>query len=165
MNGIADKAEDAARNQHMRTLYGLTKTLCNERSRRSGAVLDKEGDLLSSMEHIQARWTEHFKEILNREAPTNPIGEEEDNGFEFTDTNEEIATNEPTLGEVQSAMGKLKNGKSPETDSITAELVQAGGKFSAKKIHQLLKNIWKYENNVPTKWKQELIIKLPKKGM
>ena len=26
----------------MRTLYGLTKTLCNERSIRNGAVLDKE---------------------------------------------------------------------------------------------------------------------------
>ena len=129
MDGIADEAEDAARNQHMRTLYGLTKILCNERSRRSGAVLDKGGNLLSSKEDIQARWTEHFQEILNREAPTNPITEEEDNSFEFTDIIEEIATNEPTLGEVKSAMGRLKNGKSPEkiTDSITAELLRAVG--------------------------------------
>jgi hypothetical protein len=163
MDGIADEAEDAARNQHMRTLYGLTKTLCNERSRRSGAVLDKGGNLLSSKEDIQARWTEHFQEILNREAPTNPITEEEDNGFKFTDIIEETATNEPTLGEVKSAMGRLKNGKSPGIDSITAELLRAGGEFSAKKIHELLKNIWKYEK-VPSKWKQGLIIKLPKKG-
>ena len=67
MNGIANKPEDAARNQHMRTLYGVTKTLCNERSRRS-AVLDKEGNLLGSKDDTQARWREHFKEILNREA-------------------------------------------------------------------------------------------------
>ena len=146
MDGIADEAEDAARNQHMRTLYGLTKILCNERSRRSGAVLDKGGNLL------------RIQEILNREAPTSPITEEEDNGFEFTDIIEEIATNQPTLGEVKSAMGRLKNGKSPGT-----ELLRAGGEFSAKKIHELLKNIWKYEK-VPIKWKQGLIIKLPKKG-
>ena len=101
----------------MKTLYGITKTLCNERSRRSCAVLDKEGNLLTSMEDIQAGWTEYLKEILNREAPTNPIGEEEENGFEFTDIFEKIASNEPTLGEVQSAIGKLKNGKSPGTDS------------------------------------------------
>ena len=73
MDDIAKEAEDAAGNQHMRTLYRLIKTLCNERPRRSVAVLDKDGNVLSSKEEIQARWTEHFKEILNREEPVNPI--------------------------------------------------------------------------------------------
>ena len=64
MDDIAKEAEDAAGNQHMRTLYRLTKTLCNERPRRSVAVLDKDGNVLSSKEEIQARWTEHFKKFL-----------------------------------------------------------------------------------------------------
>ena len=38
MDDIAKEAEDTAGNQHMRTLYRLTKTLCNERPRRSVAV-------------------------------------------------------------------------------------------------------------------------------
>lgn len=36
---IASEAEEAARSQHMKTLYRLTKTLCNERPRQSTAVL------------------------------------------------------------------------------------------------------------------------------
>ena len=163
MDDIAKEAEDAAGNQHMRTLYRLTKTLCNERPRRSVAVLDKDGNVLSSKEEIQARWTEHFKEILNREEPVNPIFMDEENGFEFADMVEEITTNEPTLGEVKAAIGRLKNGKSPGIDSITAELLKADADFSAKKIHQLMKKVWEHEK-ILTKWKQGLIIKLAKKG-
>ena len=51
--------------------------------------------------------------------------------FEFTEIIEEVANNEPTLGEVQSAIRKLKNGKSPGIDSITAELLKAGGENSS----------------------------------
>lgn len=162
MDGIAEEAENATRNQHMR-LYELIKSLSNERSRRGGAVLDKDGNLLSGKEEIQARWTEHFQEVLNRGASANPITEEEDNCFEFSDIIEEIETNEPTIGEVKLAIGRLKNGKPPGTDSITAELLKAGEEFSGMKMHELLKNIWKYEK-VPSRWKEGLIIKLPKKG-
>ena len=41
IDNITGEAEKAARNQHMKTLYGLTKTLCNERPRQSTVVLDK----------------------------------------------------------------------------------------------------------------------------
>ena len=40
MDGIVRGAEDAARKQHMRTLYGLTKVLSNKRSRSSTVILD-----------------------------------------------------------------------------------------------------------------------------
>ena len=47
MDGIASEAEDAARKQQMRTLYRLTKVLCNERPKSSTAILDKSGNLVS----------------------------------------------------------------------------------------------------------------------
>ena len=47
--------------------------VCNERSRQSTTVLDKNGNLISSNSGVKARWTYHFKEVLNREAPANPI--------------------------------------------------------------------------------------------
>lgn len=78
MESIANKAEDAARKQHMKTLYGLTTILCNERPGHSSAVLDKKGILISGKEQVQARWTEHFKEALNREEPEHPITEDEE---------------------------------------------------------------------------------------
>ena len=57
----------------------------------------------------------------------------------------------------------MKNGKTPGIDSITAEMLKAGGEFSINKVHQLLQNIW-IQEELPSKWKQGIIIKLPKKG-
>ena len=89
---------------------------------------------------------------------------DEENFVEFADMIEEITTKQPTLGEVKAAIGRLKNGKSPGIDSITAELLKADADFSAaKKIHQSMKKVWEHEK-IPTKWKQGLIIKLAKKG-
>lgn len=39
------EAEDATQSQHMKTLYGLIKILCNEKPKQSTAVLDKKGNL------------------------------------------------------------------------------------------------------------------------
>ena len=70
--------------------------LCDERSRQSPAVLDENGNLISSKGELKPRWTEHFKEVLNREAPANSITDDQEN--DVRDTLEEIAANEPTLG-------------------------------------------------------------------
>ena len=157
------EAENAARKQHMRTLYGLTKVLCNERSKSSTAILDKSGNLVSRKKEMQARWTEHFREVLNREEPTDPLTMKNECEFEPVELIEEIAITEPTIGEVKAAIERLKNGKSPGIDSITAELLKAHNEFSAANVHQLLEKVWKHEK-IPDKWKRGLIIKLPKKG-
>lgn len=100
MKACADKrkrvekiAEEAAKSQHIKTLYGLTKMLCNERSKQSTTVLDKNGNLINSQSEVKARWTEHFKEVLNREAPVNPITN--DRKDDVLDAVEEITVNEP----------------------------------------------------------------------
>ena len=163
MEKITCEAEEAAGNQHMKTLYGLTKILCNEKPKQSTAVFDKNGNLLNKKGEVQARWTEHFKEVLNRDQPENPVLSDEVYELELNDVIEEISISEPTLGEVKQAIKRLKNGKAPGTDSITAELLKANIEFSATKIHQLLGKVWTFEK-IPQPWKQGLIIKLPKKG-
>ena len=123
--------------------YGLTKMLCDERSRQSTTVLDKNGNLISSKTEVKARWTEHVKEVLNREAPANPKTDDQDD--DVHDTLEETAVNKPNLGEVKAALKGLQNGKAPGIDSITAELLKADILFSSEKIYQLMKKIWLYE--------------------
>ena len=158
---IASKAEEASKKQHMKTLYGLTKTLCNERPRQSNSVMDKRGNLINGKKAEQERWTEYFKEVLNREDPINPITEEEE--VELKDMIEEIDTQEPTPDEVREVIKGLQNGKAPGIDSITAELLKADIEFSTQKVHQLLQKIWQQEK-IPMNWKKGLIIKLAKKG-
>ena len=161
MEHISSSAEEAARNQHMRTLYNLTKTICNERPRLSAAVLDKNGDLVNGKDEVQGRWTEHFKEILNRDEPPNPITQGE--GDIIGGVLQEIKTDEPTRDEIRATVKRLQNKKSPGVDSITAELLKAHVDFATERIHQLTCKVWRHEQ-IPRDWNRGLIIKLPKKG-
>ena len=65
--GKAKEAEEAANMQHMKTLYNLTKTICNDKSMESTVLNDRCGNALTSDEDRRERWREHFMEILNRE--------------------------------------------------------------------------------------------------
>jgi hypothetical protein len=44
--------------------------------------------------------------------------------------------------EVEIAIAKLKSYKSPGSDQIPAELIQAGGEMLHSKIHELINSIW-----------------------
>jgi len=78
--------------------------VCNERPKSSTAILDKRGNLVSGKEEMQARWTEHFREVLNREEPTDPITMGDECVFQLGELIEEIAITEPTIGEVNAAI-------------------------------------------------------------
>ena len=51
----------------MRELYSITKRLSGKSfSPSSGHIKDKTGKLLVEDDAIEARWVEHFNEVLNR---------------------------------------------------------------------------------------------------
>ena len=47
---ITEEAENAAKQQHMKTLHTLTKVLSNERPSQSAAVMDKNGKIINNKE-------------------------------------------------------------------------------------------------------------------
>jgi hypothetical protein len=57
----------------------------------------------------------------------------------------EASVPEPSLVEVEIAIGKLKSYKSPATDQIPAELIEAGGETLNFEIHRLICYIWNKE--------------------
>jgi hypothetical protein len=69
---------------------------------------------------------------------------------------------EPSSYEVEIAIEKLKRYKSPGTDKIPAELIQAGGNTLCSEIHKLINCIWNKEE-LPEQWK-ESIVPIYKKG-
>jgi hypothetical protein len=70
---------------------------------------------------------------------------------------------EPSLFEVEIAIGKLKSYKSPGTDHIPAELIKAGGQTLCSEIHKLIWPVWNKEE-LPQQWKEYIIIPIHKTG-
>jgi hypothetical protein len=69
----------------------------------------------------------------------------------------------PSRLEVEIAIRKLKKYKSPGSDHIPAELIQAGGEMLLSVIHKFLNYIWNKEE-LPDQWKESIIVPVHKKG-
>jgi hypothetical protein len=80
----------------------------------------------------------------------------------------EIHTAEPLVPghgrlEVEIAIAKLKKYKSPGSDEIPSELIQAGGETLLSAIHKLTNSVWNIEE-LPVQWKEAIIVPVHKKG-
>jgi hypothetical protein len=54
----------------------------------------------------------------------------------------ELLVIKPISFKVEIAIEKLKGYKSPSTDQIPAELIQAGGNTSYSENHKMIKSVW-----------------------
>jgi hypothetical protein len=70
---------------------------------------------------------------------------------------------EPSLVEVEIAIGKLNSYKSPGIDEISAELIKAGGETLCSQRHKLICSVWNKEE-LPQQWKESIIIQIHEKG-
>jgi hypothetical protein len=70
---------------------------------------------------------------------------------------------EPSLAEVEIAIGKLKSYKSPGTDQIPSKLIKAGGETLYSEIQRLICPIWNKEE-LPQQWKESITVPIYKKG-
>ena len=157
MDSLATKAEEAARNGNMKDLYNTTKKLSGKFSKPDRPVKDKDGKTLMGDEQQRNRWKEHFEELLNRPAPTNPP--------DLTPAADDlpIDCNTPTRQEIRKAIEQIKNGKAAGPDSIPAEALKADLDTTVEMLFPLFEKIWE-EEQIPSDWKEGYLIKLPKKG-
>jgi hypothetical protein len=70
---------------------------------------------------------------------------------------------DPSRLEVKIAVAKLKKYKSPASDDIPAELIQAGGETLLSAFHKLINFVWNKEE-LHYQWKEFIIIPVYKKG-
>jgi hypothetical protein len=80
----------------------------------------------------------------------------------------EVRTAEPLVPgssrlEVEIAIVKLKKHKSPGSDQIPAELIQAGGEILLSVIHKFINSAWNKEE-LPDQWKESIILPIHKKS-
>ena len=65
--------------------------------------------------------------------------------------------------EVDRAVRSLEANKSPGSDGITAELLQAGDEQLARQIHKICNKAW-YEGMIAEEWSKSILVPIPKKG-
>jgi hypothetical protein len=63
----------------------------------------------------------------------------------------------PSRLEVETAIAKLNNYKSPGSYEIAAELIQAGGKILLSEIHKLINSVWN-KGELLDQWKESIIV-------
>ena len=57
----------------------------------------------------------------------------------------------------------MKNGEAPGIDGIQVELLKSGGTEMIERIKRLCNQVWK-KGEVPSDWKDGIMIPLPQKG-
>jgi hypothetical protein len=116
-------------------------------------VKDENGDLLVDSHNILNRWKKYFSQLLTV------------HNVSYVRQIEVYMTEPlvpgPSRLEVEIAIAKLEKYKSPGSDQIPAELIQAGGDRSA--IHKLINSVWNKEE-LPDHWKESIIVPVHKNG-
>jgi hypothetical protein len=70
---------------------------------------------------------------------------------------------EPSLVEVEIAIGNLESYKSLGTDQILAKLIKAGGETLCSKIYKCICSI-RNKEELPQQWKESITVPIHKKG-
>ena len=141
----------------MRQLYNITKKLSQRNTKPERPVEDNSGNQIIGVENQRQRWMEHFEELLNRPLPENPPD------IQPAVEDLQINCNPRSRGEIRRAIKQLRNNKAPGPDAIPAEALKADIETTVDMLHPLFEQIWK-EEDIPDDWKENYLIKLPKKG-
>jgi hypothetical protein len=70
----------------------------------------------------------------------------------------------PSPFEVEIAIAKLKKYKSPVSDEIPAELIQAGDETLQSEIHKLVNSVWS-EEELPNQCKMSIIVSIRRRAI
>src|SRR6218665_370268 len=112
------------------------------------------------MEEIKKRWTEYCRELYEEKEKNVDLAIEIEKNAPPPNEDGEL---EILHEEVEAAVKRLKRHKSPGTDGITDEMIQAEGEQIVDELHRICKQVWK-EGRIPEEWAKSIIITIPKKG-
>ncbi|PVD27010.1 hypothetical protein C0Q70_12160 [Pomacea canaliculata] len=116
---LTDEAENAASKNDLKTLYKINKQLNNGFKNSDVPVKDMNGNVVEGEAEKLQRWKEHFESVLNRPDPPQ-LADIQPAAIDL-----DICTDPPSLEEVTAAIKKMKSGKAPGADGITAEMLKA----------------------------------------
>jgi hypothetical protein len=116
---------------------------------------DENGDLFADSDNILIWLKNYFFQLLNI--------------HRFSDVRKiDIHTAKPLVPDpshfhLEIAIAKLEKYKSPGSDQIPTELIQAGGEILRSQVHEIINFTWDKEK-LPDSWKEFIIEAVHKKG-
>jgi hypothetical protein len=160
---IATDLENAAKLGKQREVWQKISTLSNKPKKKSTAVRDKAGKLIPDPTSQRKRWGEHFKELLN---PSSDNTDAEElvfppSSFCFENLSDEDPP--PSVFEIEKALSRLKNYKSPGIDGLSNEELKYGSRALCGELKKIFDLVWTGES-IPSEWSKGIIIVLGKKG-
>jgi len=124
-----------------------------------------KGKTLTDKSDIMERWTEYCSELYKNEDYNNTV-EELMKELEWI-----LPLQKDDMGdyilkeEVEKAITRMKNNKSPGIDEITSEMIKAGRDCLTDHLHHLCNLIWK-DGRMPKEWTKSVLVtiqtKIPK---
>jgi sorting nexin-29 len=155
LKGKINEPETNNKNKNIRDLYRGINEFKKGYQRRINIIKDENGNLIADPQNVLNRWKNFFNQVLN----VRGIHDVKQIDIHTA----ELLVPEPSLVEVEIAIGKLKSYKSPGTDNILAKIIKAGGETLYSEIHKLICCIWNKEE-LPQQWKESIIVPIYKKG-
>jgi hypothetical protein len=155
LKGKINELEANNKNKNIGDLYRRINEFKKGYQPMTNIVKDENGNLLADPQSVLNRWENFFNHMLNIHGVHNVRQKD-------VQTAEPLVP-EPSLVEVEIAIGKLKSYKSPDTEKILAELIKVGGETLCSEIHKLICSIW-HKKELPQQWKGSIIIPTHKKG-
>jgi hypothetical protein len=134
LTGKINELRNNNKNKNIRDLYRGINEFKTVYQPRINIIKDENGKLLGDPQNVLNRWKNFFKQMLH-------VHGVHDVRQMDIHTAEPLVP-EPSLVEVEIAIGKLKSYKSPGTDHIPAELIKAGGETLYSEIHKPICSIW-----------------------
>jgi hypothetical protein len=142
-------------NKKIRDLYRGINESNKGYQPRINIIKDENGHLLADSQSVLNRWKNFFNQVLN-------VHGAHDVRQEYIQTAVPLVP-EPSLVEMEIAIGELKSFKCPGTDQIPAELIKAGGETLCSEIHRLICSLWN-EEELPQQWKEFTVVRIHNKG-
>ena len=140
LNNVAEEAEMAARDSCSGDQYQLTRKIAGQGMNMT-TIKDKEGKRLVNEDEVLERWREHFEGVLNVPRPDISLPEMDQEPEVITN----IDTGDISIAEIKRAIHRLKNGKSPGMDAVSAEMLKCSEDDAVKQLHLLFNSIWKVQ--------------------
>lgn len=143
----AREAQEAAEKNNSKTLHRIVRDLTSSRSSSGVQIKSRDARALLSDEEEEARWVEHFREVLNQRTPSIHFNSDREiPAATLTVTSEDI-----TMTEVAKVIKSLKNGKAPGLNKISAELLKHCHEVDS--LTHLFKLIW-HAGEVPANFRR-----------